>query len=65
MTANVRIITAVRNDVLKIPNAALGFTPPDARKENAGQRARRCGLSNDKPKRLPVTIGISDGSFTR
>lgn len=65
MTANVRIITAVRNDVLKLPNAALRFTPPDARKENAGQKGKAVWIvENDKPKRLPVTIGISDGSFT-
>jgi HlyD family secretion protein len=38
MTANVSIITAQRNDVLKIPNGALRFHPPEsneARKENA------------------------------
>jgi HlyD family secretion protein len=28
MTANVRIVTDVRNDVLKVPNAALRFKPP-------------------------------------
>lgn len=30
MTANVSIITAERNDVLKIPNAALRFRPPES-----------------------------------
>jgi HlyD family secretion protein len=30
MTANVSIIIAVRNDVLKVPNAALRFRPPEA-----------------------------------
>ncbi|MGH7967286.1 MAG: efflux RND transporter periplasmic adaptor subunit, partial [Limisphaerales bacterium] len=30
MTANVSIITAERNEVLKIPNAALRFRPPEA-----------------------------------
>lgn len=30
MTANVSIIVAQRNDVLKIPNAALRFRPPEA-----------------------------------
>jgi len=30
MTANVSIITAERKDVLKIPNAALRFRPPDS-----------------------------------
>ncbi|MBI5237587.1 MAG: efflux RND transporter periplasmic adaptor subunit [Deltaproteobacteria bacterium] len=65
MTANVRIITAVRKDVVKLPNAALRFTPPDARKENAGQKGKAVWIvENNKPKRLPVTIGISDGSFT-
>ena len=37
MTANVSIITAQRNDALKIPNAALRFHPPeadDAKKEH-------------------------------
>ncbi|MCR4287849.1 MAG: hypothetical protein NUW09_07535 [Deltaproteobacteria bacterium] len=65
MTANVRIITSVRNDVLKLPNAALRFTPLDARKDNAGQKGKAVWIVEDnKPKRLPVTIGISDGSFT-
>jgi HlyD family secretion protein len=30
MTANVSVVIAERNDVLKIPNAALRFRPPDA-----------------------------------
>ncbi|MEK7679454.1 MAG: efflux RND transporter periplasmic adaptor subunit [Deltaproteobacteria bacterium] len=65
MTANVRIITAVRKDVLKLPNAALRFAPLDARKENAGQNGKAVWIiENNKPKRLPVTTGISDGSFT-
>lgn len=65
MTANVRIITSVRNDALKLPNAALRFTPPDARKENAGQKGKAVWIvENNKPKRVPVTVGISDGSFT-
>ncbi len=65
MTANVRIITAVRKDVLKLPNAALRFAPLDARKENAGQKGKAVWIiENNKPKRLPVTTGISDGSFT-
>ncbi len=65
MTANVRIITAVRKDVLKLPNAALRFTPPDARKENAGQKGKAVWVvENGKPMRLPVTVGISDGIFT-
>ena len=36
MTANVSIITAERNNALKIPNAALRFRPPEA----AGSEAR-------------------------
>jgi HlyD family secretion protein len=39
MTANVRIVTEVRNNVLKVPNAALRFRPPgwtDAPKSAGG-----------------------------
>src|SRR5262249_50716697 len=34
MTANVSIITAERNDALKVPNGALRFRPPDVAATN-------------------------------
>lgn len=36
MTANVRIVTAQKDDVLKVPNAALRFRPPAPAGEEAG-----------------------------
>ena len=78
MTANVSIITAEKNNVLAVPNAALRFRPPE--KANAAKKApelkppegkepERKGpvvwrLENNKPKRVSITVGISDGSNT-
>lgn len=41
MTANVSIITAEREGVLKIPNAALRFRPPDAAEPRASAPVQR------------------------
>lgn len=52
MTANVRIVTAQKDDVLKVANAALRFRPPEAGEKSApagrqggagGPRARAAG----------------------
>lgn len=43
MTANVSIITAQQNDVLKIPNAALRFHPPES---NEAKKAAGVAASN-------------------
>jgi HlyD family secretion protein len=40
MTANVRLVTETRNNVLKVPNAALRFRPPGYREPAAGQASR-------------------------
>jgi HlyD family secretion protein len=44
MTANLTITIDERNNVLKVPNSALRFTPTDAN----GQRLGRSGNSNDQ-----------------
>jgi HlyD family secretion protein len=65
MTANVSIIIATKKDVLRIPNAALRFKPPE--KGIAPYEKKGPGvwiLEMDKPKRIPVTLGISDGNYT-
>ncbi len=71
MTANVSIIIATRNNVLRIPNAALRFKPserPAAAGPAAGAGEKKGPsvwvLENNKPKRVAVGLGISDGSFT-
>jgi HlyD family secretion protein len=70
MTANVSVIISSRHDVLRITNAALRFRFPD-RSSGAGSAgvAEKKGpvvwlLENGKPKRVPVTPGITDGSYT-
>ena len=65
MTANVSIITAIKKDVLKIPNAALRFSPS----EKGVQTPEKKGpgiwiLEKEQPMRIPVSTGISDGSYT-
>jgi HlyD family secretion protein len=65
MTANVSIIVSIKKDVLKIPNAALRFKP--AEKVKAGAQQKGVGiwiLEQGKPKRIPISIGISDGNYT-
>ena len=65
MTANVSILTAVKKDILKIPNAAMRFRPSDKNKVNAQQKGFGVWqLVNGEPNRIPVSAGISDGSFT-
>jgi HlyD family secretion protein len=74
MTANVKILTAQADDVLKVPNAALRFRPLAAKNDPAAVRA--AGRKQDagstvwildesgKPQPIKVKLGISDGNFT-
>jgi HlyD family secretion protein len=71
MTANVSITIEIRQDVLRIPNAALRFKPPaEATKAAANQARQRTKgtkvwiLEKDKPLPVEVTPGISDGRYT-
>lgn len=53
MTANVRIITAQKDHVLKVPNAAIRFRPP-ADPERSQATAARNGPDDGVPARKPV-----------
>jgi HlyD family secretion protein len=75
MTANVSIIGAHRENVLKLSNAALRFRPPNATPPSLGARTRgKPGEHQSERtvyvlrvrKQVPVQIktGISDGIFT-
>ncbi|MBF0344980.1 MAG: efflux RND transporter periplasmic adaptor subunit [Nitrospirae bacterium] len=70
MTANVSIIISIKTDVLKISNSALRFKPSEKRKPSGEQKSNeQKGTSvwivdNNKPKRVSVKLGISDGSYT-
>lgn len=74
MTANVRIITGQREEVLKVPNAALRFRPRAA--EGApGKGAAAAAATNDAPDaaeslesrsaRLVADLGLDEGQRRR
>ncbi len=75
MTANVSIIVSRKQDVLRLPNAALRFKPPDrdtskGEKRPQGQKpgqnkGRGVWINEDnKPKLIAISTGISDGAYT-
>jgi len=77
MTATVKILVDKHDNVLKVPNAALRFRPPEAaRTQPAAQPGpaggRRAAIppavwvlqANGKLKSVPVQLGITDGTNT-
>ncbi len=67
MTANVSIIVSSKKDVLRISNTALRFRPPTEKKDVTAKKGKGSGvwvLENKKPKRIAITTGISDGTYT-
>lgn len=74
MTAYVNVIEESRNDVLRVPNAALRFRPPTATSRNQakpstngasaqrGQRVYR--IEDNRLVAVPVKIGIADNQYT-
>ena len=56
MTANVRVLVDGRDNVLKVPNAALRFRPAPGRLWVAG--------ADGKPAPVAVKTGLSDGTST-
>ena len=71
MTANVSIILDEKKGVLRVPNAALRFRPPESgkaitpQKGSADQKGSAVWvLENGKPKRIKATSGIGDGNYT-
>lgn len=60
MTASARIATARADDSLRVPNAALRFTPPERESEGTGVWVLRDG----EPARVVVERGLTDGSLT-
>jgi HlyD family secretion protein len=69
MTANVSIVIQTRHDVLRITNAASRFRFSEKPAGAGTGAAEKKGpsvwiLENGKPKRISITLGISDGSYT-
>jgi len=71
MTANIVITVGHKDDVLKLPNAALRYRPdkrpasaPSPVKAGGANEAEVWLLKNGKETPMRVTLGLSDGSFT-
>jgi len=75
MTANVSIIITTRRDALRITNAAMRFRMTDRPTGAVAGKAAAAGpgekkgpsvwiLENGQPKRVAITPGISDGTYT-
>ncbi len=67
MTTNVSIIISTKAGVLKVPKVALRFSPgpPEKGRTAKGPKGPAVWIAvNDQPKRVPVTLGISDGMFS-
>ncbi len=70
MTANVSVTVANRDDVVKVPNAALRFRPSSAPPAPAGARDAASGDQvwtagpDGSPRPIAVTAGLTDGRFT-
>ncbi len=66
MTANIDVVTGRREQVLRVPTAALRFRPPandgDAVAAPSGAAVWR--LTNDRPEPITVTQGLADDSYT-
>ena len=79
MTANTRIVTEERDDVLRVPARALRYTPegvgggtPPPRSEGGAKKSRSAAggagavwvLRDGTPEKKAVERGLSDGTFT-
>jgi HlyD family secretion protein len=73
MTASVTVVVAQREDVLRIPNAALRFRPSaelqrqipaDFRTDPSPDRRIAWVLRGDEPQPVSLRVGLSDGTVT-
>lgn len=66
MTANVSVITSVKNGVLRILNAALRFKPAVLQTKAPAEKGSSVWVpgNNMEPRRVKIVTGISDGNYT-
>lgn len=64
MTANVSIIVAKKDSVLKIPNSALRFRPSDDGKASQHKGPGVWVIRDRDPMRVEILTGISNGNYT-
>ena len=57
MTANVSIVVAQRDNVLKVPNAALRFVPPKSDQQGERQAERKPAKTEGGGRAIPVSGG--------
>ncbi len=71
MTANAKIVTEERKDVLRVPEQALRFEPGGlgAAKVKGGRGSPRGSqlwvLQDGRPAAVPVTVGLEDGTWAQ
>jgi HlyD family secretion protein len=63
MTANVTIVTARKEDPLRVPNAALRFRMPEVPIDRKATRVWVLDPDN-RPHHVDITTGIADSLFT-
>ena len=64
MSADVRIVVERRENVLKVPNAALRFRLPGAAQSRHAARAHVWVLEDGEPREVELRLGLSDGRST-
>lgn len=65
MTANVSVIIASKENILRTSNTALRFKPFEKAPGEPEQKGYAVWIvENNKPKRMKITPGVSDGNFT-
>ncbi len=66
MTATVRIITAERGNVLRVPNQSLRYTPAGVPAETAtgGESARIWILRDGRPRPVAIKTGLANDTYT-
>ncbi len=63
MTANVSIVTATKDQVLRVPNAALRFKPPGVPTEKKKSAVWTLDAAG-RPRAVPIVPGAGGASFT-
>jgi len=63
MTADAQIVTDQRDNVIRVPNAALHYMPSGVRK--VASEPQVWILRNNLPTAIPVVVGLDDNSFTQ
>lgn len=63
MTADAQIVTDQRDNVIRVPNAALHYMPSGARKVTSEPQVWI--LRNKSLTSIPVVVGLDDNSFTQ